>query len=181
MICRSFLWLLMVGVPSMSGDVVEGSESFKCFTRRLRFWEDTPKKQSICIATLKITSPQLCQTCTDLCKVIYESEMSPLQLCAGQCRQGVGIVQLFAVVWWKQVWIQANHMCGICKAQEGTFSMADPTWWAYKHTKSTQNIFSDLAKCKKKDQNNQVQALSATSEIPKTVNTGVDHQGRCSG
>lgn len=47
MICRSFLWLLMVGVPSMSGEVVEGSESFKCFTRRLRFWDDKARNTSV--------------------------------------------------------------------------------------------------------------------------------------
>ena len=81
-----------------------------------------------CISPFKNTFPQLCQTCTDLCKVIYESEMSPLQLCPRQCRQGVGIVQLSAVVRWKQVRIQANHMGRICKTQEDTFIMSDSTW-----------------------------------------------------
>lgn len=56
------------------------------------------KKQSIRIAPFKIASTRLCQTCADLGKVIYESEMSPLQLCAGQCRQGIGVLQLSAVV-----------------------------------------------------------------------------------
>lgn len=45
--------------------------------------------------------------------------MSLLQLCTGQCRQRVGIVQLFAVVRREQVWVQANHMGGICRAQRG--------------------------------------------------------------
>lgn len=140
MICRSFLWLLMVGVPSMSGDVVEGSESFKCFTRRLRFWEDAPKKKNTVFALhiLKIAYPRPCRTSTDLCEVIYESEMSPLQLCAGQRRQGVGIGQLSAVVWRKQVWIQANHMCRICKAQEGTCIMG----WSHMASIQTKNILT---------------------------------------
>lgn len=90
----------MVGVPSTSGDMVE--ESFKCFTRRLRFWEDTrtkkkknEKPQRIGIAPLQIASPRLR---ADLREVIYERQMSPLQLCAGQGGQGVGIDQLPAVV-----------------------------------------------------------------------------------
>lgn len=35
---------------------------------------------------------------THLCKVVYESQVGLLQLCAGQGWQGVGIVQLPAVV-----------------------------------------------------------------------------------
>lgn len=85
----------------------------------LKGYTKKKKNQSICTAPFKIDSLRFCQTHTDLRKVIYESEMSPLQLCAGQRRQGVGIVQLSAVVWWKQVWIQANHMCRICKSTGG--------------------------------------------------------------
>lgn len=74
-----------------------------------------------------MASLRVCQTYTHLRKVVDEGQVSPLQLCAGQRRQGVGIVQLFAVVRGKQVWIQANHMGGICNAQEGTFVQADPS------------------------------------------------------
>lgn len=85
------------------------------------------KNPSICIAPFEMASLRFCQTHTHLRKVVDESQVSPLQLCAGQRRQGVGIVQLFAVVRGKQVWIQANHMGGICNAQEGTFVQADPS------------------------------------------------------
>lgn len=44
--------------------------------------------------------------------------MSLLQLCPGQGGQRVRIVQLFAVVCRQQVWVQPNHMGGICRAQE---------------------------------------------------------------
>lgn len=51
---------------------------------------------------------------THLGQVVYEGQVGLLQLCSGQRWQGVGIVQLSAVVRWKQVWIQADHMGGIC-------------------------------------------------------------------
>lgn len=69
---------------------------------------------------------------THLGEVIDESKMSLLQLCPGQSRQRVGIVQLFAVVCWKQVWVQPNHMGGICRTQEGEFVVLYSTYdtWA---------------------------------------------------
>lgn len=76
--------------------------------------------------TFRVGSETRARTHTHLCKVVYESQMGLLQLCARQRRQGVGIVQLSAVVRWKQVWIQADHMSRICKP-EGTFITTHPT------------------------------------------------------
>lgn len=49
-----------------------------------------------------------------LCQVVYERQVSLLQFCSRQTGQGVGVVQLFTVVSGEQVWIQTNHMGGIC-------------------------------------------------------------------
>lgn len=68
---------------------------------------------------LKRLSSSYCPSYTDLCEVINESEMSLLQLCPRQRRQRVRIVQLLAVLRWKQVWIQPNNMCWIYIAQKG--------------------------------------------------------------
>lgn len=51
---------------------------------------------------------------THLGEVVDEGEVSLLQLGSGQRRQRVGVVQLFAVVRWQQVWVQADHMGRIC-------------------------------------------------------------------
>lgn len=45
----------------MRGDVVEGSESFSCFTRWLRFWEDNGERfgSILCFFLIDKTSPKV--------------------------------------------------------------------------------------------------------------------------
>lgn len=67
-------------------------------------------------------------THTHLGEVIDESQVSLLQLRPGQSGQRVGIVQLFAVVWGEQVWVQPDHMGGICRAQQGKYVLIYSTY-----------------------------------------------------
>lgn len=157
MICSSFLRLFIVGVPSMSGDVVERSESFSCFTKWLRFCQHKKKKNLkysflfSCFIFFCCRRPNVPRRPPDLCEVIDQSQVSLLQLRPRQCRQRVGIVQLFTEVWREQIWVKSNHMSGIWTEPEEeemkTFGLMSDHWGTVRPVNTLTPFTTDRETC----------------------------------